>query len=77
MCVAWTRVYCTCDVQSYVHRVSAQVSYVSECIIIIYMYINTMFQVVTIWTSTSWLTNVDEMKDLWCSSTVRLLSTQI
>ena len=23
----------------------------------------------------SWLTNVDGMKDLWCSSTVRLLST--
>ena len=27
--------------------------------------------------SSSWLTNIDEMKDLWCSSTVRLLSTQI
>ena len=27
--------------------------------------------------SSSWLTNVDGMKDLWCSSTVRLLSTQI
>ena len=27
--------------------------------------------------SSSWLTNVDEMKDLWCSSTVQLLSTQI
>ena len=27
--------------------------------------------------SFSWLTNVDEMKDLWCSSTVWLLSTQI
>ena len=26
--------------------------------------------------SSSWLTNADEMKDLWCSSTVRLLSTQ-
>ena len=26
--------------------------------------------------SSSWLTNVDGMKDLWCSSTVRLLSTQ-
>ena len=25
----------------------------------------------------SWLTNVDGMKDMWCSSTVRLLSTQI
>ena len=25
----------------------------------------------------SWLTNVDGMKDLWCSSTVWLLSTQI
>ena len=27
--------------------------------------------------TSSWLTNVDGMKDLWCSSTVRLLSTQI
>ena len=27
--------------------------------------------------SSSWLTTVDGMKDLWCSSTVRLLSTQI
>ena len=27
--------------------------------------------------SFSWLPNVDGMKDLWCSSTVRLLSTQI
>ena len=27
--------------------------------------------------SSSWLTNLDEMKDLWCSSTVWLLSTQI
>ena len=27
--------------------------------------------------SFSWLTNVDGMKDLWCSSTVRLLSTQM
>ena len=27
--------------------------------------------------SSSWLTNVNGMKDLWCSSTVRLLSTQI
>ena len=27
--------------------------------------------------SSSWLTNVDGMNDLWCSSTVRLLSTQI
>ena len=27
--------------------------------------------------SSSWLTNVDGMKDLWCSSTVQLLSTQI
>ena len=27
--------------------------------------------------SSGWLTNVDGMKDLWCSSTVRLLSTQI
>ena len=27
--------------------------------------------------SSSWLTNVDGMKDLWCSGTVRLLSTQI
>ena len=27
--------------------------------------------------SSSWLTNVDEMKDLWYSSTVQLLSTQI
>ena len=26
--------------------------------------------------SSSWITNVDETKDLWCSSTVRLLSTQ-
>ena len=26
--------------------------------------------------SSSWLTNLDEMKDLWCSSTVWLLSTQ-
>ena len=26
--------------------------------------------------SSSWLTNVDGMKDLWCSSTVWLLSTQ-
>ena len=26
--------------------------------------------------SSSWLTNVDGMKDLWCSSTVQLLSTQ-
>ena len=25
----------------------------------------------------SWLTNVDEMKDLWCSGTVQLPSTQI
>ena len=27
--------------------------------------------------SYSWLTNVDELKDLWCSSTVQLLSTKI
>ena len=27
--------------------------------------------------SPSWLTNVDGMKDLWCSSAIRLLSTQI
>ena len=27
--------------------------------------------------SSSWLTNVDGMKDLWCSGTARLLSTQI
>ena len=27
--------------------------------------------------SSSWLTNVDEMKDLWCSSTVWLLYTHI
>ena len=27
--------------------------------------------------TSSWLTNVDGMKDLWCSSTVWLLSTQI
>ena len=27
--------------------------------------------------SSSWLTSVDGMKDLWCSSTVWLLSTQI
>ena len=27
--------------------------------------------------SCAWLTNVDGMKDLWCSSTVWLLSTQI
>ena len=27
--------------------------------------------------SSSWLTNVYKIKDLWCSSTVRLLSTQI
>ena len=27
--------------------------------------------------SSSWLTNVDGMKDLWYSGTVRLLSTQI
>ena len=27
--------------------------------------------------SSSWLTIVDEMKDLWCSSPVRLLSTQV
>ena len=26
--------------------------------------------------SSSWLTNVDEIKDLWCSSIVQLLSTQ-
>ena len=26
--------------------------------------------------SSSWLTNVDGMKDLWCSSRVQLLSTQ-
>ena len=25
----------------------------------------------------AWLTNVDGMKDLWCSSTIQLLSTQI
>ena len=25
----------------------------------------------------NWLANVDEMKDLWCSNTVQLLSTQI
>ena len=30
-----------------------------------------------IFLSSSWLTNVDGMKDLWCSSAVRLLSTQI
>ena len=27
--------------------------------------------------SSSWLTNIDGIKDLWCSSTVRLLLTQI
>jgi hypothetical protein len=27
--------------------------------------------------SSSWLTTVDEMKDLWCSSTIWLLSTQM
>ena len=27
--------------------------------------------------SSSWLTNIDGMKDLWCSSAIRLLSTQI
>ena len=27
--------------------------------------------------SSSWLTNVDGMEDLWCPSIVRLLSTQI
>ena len=27
--------------------------------------------------TSNWLTNVDGMRDLWCSSTVRLLSTQI
>ena len=27
--------------------------------------------------SSSWLTNADGMKDLWCSSTAQLLSTQI
>ena len=27
--------------------------------------------------SCSWLANIDEMNDLWCSSTVGLLSTQI
>ena len=27
--------------------------------------------------SSTWLTNVDGMKDLWCSSTDQLLSTQI
>ena len=30
-----------------------------------------------LWLKHGWLTNVDGMKDLWCSSTVRLLSTQI
>ena len=27
--------------------------------------------------SSIWLTNVNGMKDLWCSSTVRLLSTRM
>ena len=30
-----------------------------------------------VFSSSSWLTNVDGMQDLWCSSRVRLLSTQI
>ena len=43
---------------------------------VIYMYVHVHVAALGFFSS-SWLTNVDGMKDLCCSSTVRLLSTQI